>query len=291
MEIQQLRHLRAAANSASFAQAAKLCFTSRQNIAHSISALERELGAVLFERHGKGARLTPAGQQAACQAEEILNRVDALRGLFAADGAPAGAMLNLAVTHNLLARIPERAQSFIYEFDQPINLFEVGCEECHDLVCAGEADVGLALCMRRSFPDCEAQEVSHLKAYAIVNERSPLAERAQLSVGDLRGQRLQIMSESEFQHEPLFRQLRSLGYDFGRISIATTPSSLYGVKRNEAVGIGTSQFAADLPGGMRALPLDDPQLDWCIYALHPRRSDHRVSIDRFIRGLRQSCSS
>ena len=52
MEIHQLRHMLAAAEHTSYAQAAKSCFTSRQNIAHSIKALESELGIVLFERRG-----------------------------------------------------------------------------------------------------------------------------------------------------------------------------------------------------------------------------------------------
>lgn len=65
MEVQQLRHLQAAANSTSYAQAAKKCFTSRQNIAHSIKALESELGVVLFFRKGNTMELTPDGKQVA----------------------------------------------------------------------------------------------------------------------------------------------------------------------------------------------------------------------------------
>ena len=62
MEIQQLRHLQAAANSQSYAQAAKKCFTSRQNIAHSVKALEGEVGTPLFERKGNRMVLTEEGR-------------------------------------------------------------------------------------------------------------------------------------------------------------------------------------------------------------------------------------
>ena len=48
MEIQHLRHLVAASESTSFAKAAKKCFTSRQNIAHSIKVIEGKLGTSLF---------------------------------------------------------------------------------------------------------------------------------------------------------------------------------------------------------------------------------------------------
>ena len=62
MEIQQLRYFLAAANCSNFSRAAKQCFTSRQNIAHAMNVLERELGITLFERKGNGVELTPAGR-------------------------------------------------------------------------------------------------------------------------------------------------------------------------------------------------------------------------------------
>ena len=289
MEIQQLRYFLAAANCSNFSRAAKQCFTSRQNIAHAMNVLERELGIALFERKGNGVELTPAGQQVACHADDIVSRVDSLQALFATTSS-AGEGLSIAVTYNLLSKIPEETESFIFKFDRWINLFEMGCEDCYRAVCSGEADVGLALCMRRSFDDCNFEEIGHLKAYAIVNEHSPLAQKPQLSIFDLRTQRLQIMSESAFQYEPLFAQLNALGYDFSNISVATTSSTLYGIKRNEAVGIATSVFVESLPAGMRALPLDDPRYDWCIYVLYPPQSKHQATVMRFIQGLKKSYS-
>ena len=289
MEIQQLRYFLSAANSSSFSQAAKRCFTSRQNIAHSVGALERELGAVLFERRGNGVRLTSAGLQAACLADDILNRVDSLQSAF---GPPPSREegLGIAVSYGFLGRIPEEAESFVFGFEQRISMFEMGCEDCYRAVCSGEEDVGLVLCMKRDFPDCDSDEVGRLKAYAIVNECSPLARKRQLSVFDLKTQKLQIMSESAFQHEPLFADLGSLGYDFSGISVAASASTLYGVKRNEAIGIATSKFAENVPEGMLAVPLDDPRYDWRAYALYSRQAKSRTAVARFIQGFRKNCS-
>ena len=287
MEIQQLRYFLAAANHSSFARAAELCFTSRQNIAHSVNALERELNLPLFERRGNSVVITPSGQEVAGRVDEILSRIDSLQALSVGQ-TPAGAGLRVAVTYNLLARIPEEVESFIYRFDQWINLFEVGCEDCYHALCSDEADVGLALCMQRDFPACNFEEVGRLKAYVLVNEKSPLAQRPQLSVFDLKSQRIALMSESSFQYEPLFYKLNSLGYDFSNLSIAATASGLYGIKRNEAVGIATSYFVENLPEGMCAVPFDDPWYDWCIYALYPKQSSRQATIMRFVQGLRKS---
>ena len=201
---------------------------------------------------------------------------------------PAEAGLRAAVTYNLLARVPEKVESYLYQFDRGIKLLEVGCEDCYHAICTDEADVGLALCMQRDFPECGFEEVNRLKAYVLVNEMSPLARRSQLSVFDLKDQRIALMSESSFQYEPLFSQLGSLGYDFSNLSIAATSSGLYGIKRNEAVGIATSYFVESLPEGMRAVPFDDTRYDWCIYALYPKRSNRLATIMRFVQGLRKS---
>lgn len=287
MEIQQLRYFLAAANHSSFAREAGQCFTSRQNIAHSVNALERELNLPLFERRGNSVVVTPAGQEVAGRVDEILSRVDALQALSVGQ-VPAEAGLRAAVTYNLLARVPEKVESYLYQFDRGIKLLEVGCEDCYHAICTDEADVGLALCMQRDFPECGFEEVNRLKAYVLVNEMSPLARRSQLSVFDLKDQRIALMSESSFQYEPLFSQLGSLGYDFSNLSIAATSSGLYGIKRNEAVGIATSYFVESLPEGMRAVPFDDTRYDWCIYALYPKRSNRLATIMRFVQGLRKS---
>lgn len=163
MEIQQLRYFLAAANHSSFARAAGQCFTSRQNIAHSVNALERELNLPLFERRGNSVVVTPAGQEVAGRVDEILSRVDALQALSVGQ-VPAEAGLRAAVTYNLLARVPEKVESYLYQFDRGIKLLEVGCEDCYHAICADEADVGLALCMQRDFPECSFEEVNRLKA-------------------------------------------------------------------------------------------------------------------------------
>mgnify|MGYP004481902971 FL=1 len=114
MEIQQLRHLQAAANSQSYAQAAKKCFTSRQNIAHSVKALEGEVGTPLFERKGNRMVLTEEGRQIAYVVDEVLERIDLLGSMFQ-DGLAARSMLNLAVSTNFFAGMPLAVDELLLE--------------------------------------------------------------------------------------------------------------------------------------------------------------------------------
>ena len=82
MKIQQLRHLLAAADCASFSKAAGICFTRRRNIAHSVKTIEAVLGVSIFERRGNTVVLTEEGKRVVAVAEEVVSDIDALRTMF-----------------------------------------------------------------------------------------------------------------------------------------------------------------------------------------------------------------
>jgi DNA-binding transcriptional LysR family regulator len=63
----------AAADSGSFTAAAAALGLTHGSISRRISGLEAWLGTSLFERHGRGVRLTPAGQRFAAEARRALS--------------------------------------------------------------------------------------------------------------------------------------------------------------------------------------------------------------------------
>jgi len=68
-----LQAMIAAAESGSFTGAAEMLGVTHGSISRRIAALESWLGTALFERHGRGVRLTPAGQRFAAEARRSLN--------------------------------------------------------------------------------------------------------------------------------------------------------------------------------------------------------------------------
>ena len=79
MELEQLRIFAAVARERSFTRGGQKLYLSHSTASRAVSALEEELGVTLLKRSNRVLDLTPAGERLFTEAEEILNRVEALR--------------------------------------------------------------------------------------------------------------------------------------------------------------------------------------------------------------------
>jgi LysR family transcriptional regulator, hydrogen peroxide-inducible genes activator len=80
MEIHQLRYFCAVARSGSFTKAAVREGIAQPSLSQQISRLEQNLGSQLFDRLGRGVKLTEFGRALLPQALEILRQVNNARG-------------------------------------------------------------------------------------------------------------------------------------------------------------------------------------------------------------------
>jgi DNA-binding transcriptional LysR family regulator len=79
MELRHLEHFIAIAEESSFTQAARRLHLSQSALSVSIRALERDLGARLFERTSHEVALSDAGRALLPEARQIIANVDAAR--------------------------------------------------------------------------------------------------------------------------------------------------------------------------------------------------------------------
>ncbi|MEV6636596.1 LysR substrate-binding domain-containing protein [Actinoplanes sp. NPDC051470] len=80
MELRQLEYFVAVAEEANFTRAAERVHISQPGVSAQVRALENELGAELFDRSARSARLTGAGSAALPFAREALAAAEQLRG-------------------------------------------------------------------------------------------------------------------------------------------------------------------------------------------------------------------
>ena len=76
MELRLLQSFLVLSEELHFGRAAARLFIAQPPLTKQIHRLEKELGVQLFERHPKGARLTPAGEVLAEEAREIFAKVE-----------------------------------------------------------------------------------------------------------------------------------------------------------------------------------------------------------------------
>ena len=286
MEIEQLRYFTAAAQEHSFAKAAKKCFTTRQNVSRSIKDLEKELRASLFTRKGNSMQLTPLGEVVAREAQSILD-IEENMHLLCQEPSQAQPPIRISISHNLFSGAPKEISVAVERRIISSKIVEVSGKECYERVRDGRSDVAIVSSMKQDFPGCNSQLISISAAYLLVGEKSKLARRTTYSLADLRDIPFVLMPDPQFQYKPLFDLLGSLNFSEDRVSTVTsTGSMLHIIKRSDTGAIVTDTYSASTPPGTLAIPINDPRLNWHIYAVYATTSDNFITINRFINELK-----
>ena len=206
VEIQQLRYLVAAADASSYAQAAKTCFTSRQNVAHAVKSIEGELGINIFERQGNAMVPTPEGLQAIHKARQVLFKIDEMESMFTSI-EDADAPLNVTMGVNFLAGIPPKVDQYFAIRGDSLHFSEHAPEQCYQHVLSGDADVAFVMCMQRTYAGVKVVDLYRSRAYALVGPQCNLPA-AGITVDDLKDEHLLLMSPPPFNTSLYSRGLR-----------------------------------------------------------------------------------
>lgn len=152
----------AVAETRNFTRAAERCRVVQSALSHQIAALERELGARLFERTSRRVRLTPAGEAFLTAARECLEAADRaraevasaageIRGRLAVGTIPTVAAVDLPVALREYRRRYPRVR---------ITLTAAGSDELVERVRQGAVDVAFLGLPPRAEPRASGAAVS-----------------------------------------------------------------------------------------------------------------------------------
>jgi molybdate transport repressor ModE-like protein len=151
LDVTRLRVLAAVARLGSVTAAAQELGYSQPAISHHLARLERETGARLVQRVGRGIRLTGAGRQLADRAEEIIGRLGAAEAELAAHSGLRAGRVRLAAFPSALATVVPRAAAAFTAGHPGVELGFVEAEppEALRMLRAGEVDVAVVF----EYPD------------------------------------------------------------------------------------------------------------------------------------------
>ena len=189
MELHQLRYACAVAETGSFSCAAERCQITQPSLSQQVLKLEEELGAKLFDRLGRGIRLTESRRAFLPDARTILHQVDVARASVASNNASVGGSVTLGAIPTIAPYlIPRYTAAFTKRFpDARLRIVE----ETTPVLIEGLRDLSidfalLALPLRHK--DLEVQPIRTEPLLAAVPEKHPLASNESISLAELRGE-------------------------------------------------------------------------------------------------------
>lgn len=113
MDLRQLRHFLAVANSRSFSRAAEQLNIAQPPLSRTIRHLEGEVGGALFDRSARPLALTPLGLLLHEQARQVLARMEDMQAMMKTAAAMERRRFTIGfVASTIYARLPELIRAF-----------------------------------------------------------------------------------------------------------------------------------------------------------------------------------
>jgi LysR family hydrogen peroxide-inducible transcriptional activator len=196
MELHQLRYVCAVAETGSFSRAAERCQIAQPSLSQQVLKLEEELDVKLFDRLGRGIRLTEPGRAFLPHARAVLDQVDAARASVALNHADVRGSVTLGAIPTVAPYlIPRYTAAFTKRFpDARLRIVE----ETTPVLIEGLRDLSidfalLALPLRQK--DLELQPIRTEPLWAALPGKHPLASNDSLSLAQLRGESLVMLRD------------------------------------------------------------------------------------------------
>lgn len=195
MELRHLRYFIAVAEELSFRRGAARLHIAAPPLSVQINRLEEEVGADLFERAGRGIKLTPAGVVFLDRARKVL--ADAERAAAAARQAANGEIGALSIGHNMPAGFrvfPLTVPGFKALWPQVrLTFHHLSVGEQLDRIRRDELDVGVVWLPVNN----DAFDVHPLieePLVAVLGADHPLADAARVSIAQISSDPLILLS-------------------------------------------------------------------------------------------------
>jgi LysR family nitrogen assimilation transcriptional regulator len=190
MDIRQLRYFVTVANHENFSKAAQQLFIAQPALSRSIRALEEELEVQLFERHLRGATLTPEGRELLERSNFLLRSFDQIKSDIKDGATIASGPVVIGMTPNfsMVAGVPI-AHEVLRRFPHAeLKIVEAYSPELRDKLRDGGVDMAL---LSGSAPSSTpALAVEHLfqdRLCLIGRQGDPLLAQASLTIRQLAG--------------------------------------------------------------------------------------------------------
>lgn len=189
----RLRVLRALADCGTVTAAARALYLSPSAVSQQLAALEAETGQALLERRGRAVRLTAAGEILATHASTVLAQLERAEADLTACATGNAGRVTVAAFATAITMLVAPAVAALRKRspDVQVQVRDVEGHASLPMLLAGEVDLAVAMDYRGA-PREHDERVLIVALYAepfdaVLPAEHPLADRAEVSVGELAG--------------------------------------------------------------------------------------------------------
>jgi len=266
MDTRQLEYFVAVAEELNFTRAAARMFAVQSTVSAGIRALERDLGATLFERSTKSVSLSPAGELLLPEARLALEAVDRVRSAAAASSAGIRGRLRVGIFTNIgFIDLPPLFGEFhgLHPLvDLQLGASASGSTGLADDVRRGRIDVAFMGLPEHDLAGLTVLTLAETRFVAVLPPSHPLASASSVTLRDLADDRFVDSPEGFGNRVVIERAFAEAGIT--RV-VSTVVSDLNEIPRFVAAELGIAvvpELTLTTPPGTVAVPLVDPVVPW-----------------------------
>jgi LysR family hydrogen peroxide-inducible transcriptional activator len=258
MEVHQLRYFRAVARNGTFTRASEMEHVAQPSLSQQIRKLEEELGARLFDRTPRSAKLTVLGRAFLPRAEKILRELGEAKTQIQEMCGQENGEVAMGVIPTIAAYLLPRILNGFSELHPDVNVRVV--EEITpvllDRLHAGDVDMAIVAAPVKN-GELVCADLFEERFFAVVPEKHPKAARRRLSLAELRQERFLLLKEGHCFRDSLIaachesRMRPNVVFESGHFSTILAMVS---------AGMGVSAvpaMAAEPHAGCRYIPLSN----------------------------------
>lgn len=209
MEVHQLRYFCAVAESGNFTRAAEATRIAQPSLSQQIHKLEDELGAKLFDRLPRSARLTQFGKAFLPKAQAILRQIGEARlEIREMASAESGEVVLGAIPTVAPYLLPAMLSSFSRQHPTvSVSVVEEITPTLLERLHQGTLDLAL-LALPIEGDELISTELMQESLFAVLPERHPLASRRSIVLDDMRDEPFLLLKEGHCFRENALQACR-----------------------------------------------------------------------------------
>jgi LysR family cyn operon transcriptional activator len=289
MELRQLRYFLDIAETEHLTQSAQNLFVTQSTLSHGLRQLEEELQVQLFERLGRGLRLSQAGADFRSYATRALKEIEAGRmALSELTGLRSGRLTLGAIPTFLNTVVPVTVAAFSRAYPGvAIEVRELRAGPIEDQLRSGELDLGIAF-HPTTHAEIETEPLFDERLLLVVAPSHPLATRRSLALKALAGVPLALLPRSFATRRLVDARLHEAGVDATvRIEMASVESLLVVCRHGDVASV-VPERAARLAPDLHAIALTTPQVVRHAGMLWRRGASRSAAAREFAARLREA---